>query len=401
MPNPEALLSAARARLGSSLDLLAELVEINTHADNAAGIASCHALLERELDLLDFDVDRVESSAPAHAGGPVVSRTHLVARSRAPRKDAPSVLLMGHLDTVFSPTHAFRLLSKEREEWRGPGVADMKGGIVTALLTLALLRELGALDLAAWRMVLASDEEQGSPTAARVVEEAAKGADVALCFEAARPCGGLVVARKGYGGVRVTARGKSGHAGIAHDTSPNALTALARLIVEAEALEGRFDDVSVSPGGVVEVSPDSVTSIPDLARCEIEWRFSKPSSGERVWSALGEIAAAIEREQGSRVELLGGVECPPMAPTPASDRLLACYVDAAARLGMTVRGVETAGVGDVNLVSKLGATCLDGVGPEGGGFHTDREFLVVDSIARRAAMNALALPRFLAELRAR
>lgn len=401
MHTAQAALSVARARLDRSLALLAALVEVNTHADNDAGIASCHARLERELDALGFDAERVVSSALAHAGGPEVSRTHLVARSRTAPADAPTVLLMGHLDTVFPEAHAFQSLRREADEWRGPGVADMKGGIVTALLMLAVLREMGARDAAHFRMVLASDEEQGSPTAARVLADEAKGVDVALCFEAARPCGGLVTARKGYGSARVTARGKSGHAGIAHDTCPNALSALARLIVEVEALEGRFGDVSVSPGGVVEVSPASVTSIPDLARCEIEWRFGVASSGEGMWRAIGDVARAIEIDTGARFDVVGGVECPPMAPTPASDRLLASYVDAAAALGMTVRGVGTAGVGDVNFVAQLGATCLDGVGPEGGGFHTDREFVVVDSIARRAAMNAAALPRFLAELRAR
>jgi glutamate carboxypeptidase len=297
---------------------------------------------------------------------------------------------MGHLDTVFPRDHAFQRLTRGGDTWRGPGVSDMKGGIVTALLALALM----PLDEASFRLVLASDEEIGSPTALPVIQDAAQGIDLALCFEAARPCGGLVIARKGYGSARVAVEGRGGHAGIAHDTSVNAFTALARVVLAAEALEQ--DGVTVSPGGAVRVAPAAVNAIPERAECELEWRFETAASGEATLRALRAIAV-----EGARVTMDAHIECPPMAVDARSDRVLRCYVEAARGLGMDVRGVATAGVGDINHVAHLGAACLDGVGPEGGGFHTEDEHVVVDSIARRAAMTATALPRYLSELRAR
>lgn len=396
--SPAQTLLAAREQLGGWLTLLAELVETNTHADNDDGIARCHALLQPRIEGLGLIVERVSSEGvsprdPARA----ITRRHLLAHT--PEKAGrPTVLFMGHLDTVFPVDDPFQRLERLGDEWRGPGVSDMKGGIVTALLTLRLLRDAGRLDDVNWRLILASDEEQGSPTALPVLERAARGVDVALCFEAARPCGGIVKARKGYGSARIRVRGKTGHAGIAHDTAVNAFSALAAVVVKVEALEARYPGLSVSPGGAVDVRPAQVTSIPDRADCEVEWRFVKPADGDSVTSDLREIARSVATATRAEVQIDGGVECAPMAPTEASERLVAHYVQAARDLGMDIEGVSTGGVGDINFVAKLGAVCLDGVGPEGGGFHTGKEFVLTDSIARRASMNVSALARCLDEL---
>lgn len=397
---PADALASARSRLAESLEILAALVETNSHADNAEGHTRCRSLLRGPLESLGFDVREVTSSAP-HPRNPEdkLTRTHLVAENAPSVAGGPTVLVLGHLDTVFPTDHPFSRLERGDHEWRGPGIADMKGGIVTALLTLALLREHDALGGARFRMVLPADEEEGSPTGTSVIEEAARGVDLALCFEAARSCGGLVVGRKGYGSARIVARGRSGHAGIAHDTGVNAFTQLARFITSAEALEGRYEGLTVSPGGRVLVRPPSVTSIPDHAECEIEWRFADLAAGEATERDLRELAARIQEETGATVDILGGLEVAPMTPTRKTEQVLSFYVDAARELGMNVRGVSTAGVGDINVVAKLGATCLDGVGPEGGAFHTEREFLLVDSVARRAAMNAVAISRYLERIR--
>lgn len=394
-----ATLHAAREQLESWLPLLAALVETNTHADNGDGIAACHEMLAPRMAALGLTVERVASEGKhPRDRARTIRRHHLLAHAPV-RPGRPTVLVMGHLDTVFPVDHPFQSLERRGDLWRGPGVSDMKGGIVTALLSLSLLREAGRLEDANWRLILASDEEQGSPTALPVLERAARGADLALGFEAARPCGGIVTARKGYGAARVRVRGLTGHAGIAHGTTVNAFSVLAGVVVQAEALEGRYPDLSVSPGGVVSVSPSQVTSVPDRAECEIEWRFARAEDGSAALADLRRIGASEGEAARAEVEIEGGVECAPMAPTAGSERVLEHYVRAAGELGMKVRGVATAGVGDMNLVATHGAVCLDGVGPEGGGFHSRTEFLLVDSIARRAAMNASALSTCLRELR--
>ncbi len=391
-----AVLAVARAQDPWALPLLADLVTTNSHADNAAGLAECRARLRPLLADLGFPAaDVLGTSDQPGPGGAPLERAHLYARRESERRELPTVLLLGHLDTVFPPDHAFQALRRDREVWNGPGVSDMKGGVVTALVTLATLRERGELARANWRILFVCDEEQGSPTGASVLAGAAAGVDVALCFEAARECGGVVVARKGYGHATVHVRGQSGHAGIFHDRGVNALTALARFVVDAEALEAGRPGLTVSPGGAVRVAPTALSCIPDEASCELEWRFVEPEDGPAVARALVELGARISADSGARITVDGRVETPPMAQTPRSATLLAHYVAAADALGMQVRGVATAGVGDINLVARAGAVCLDGVGPEGGGFHTEAEYLDVSSIARRAAMNVVALGRYL------
>jgi len=395
---PSEVLAMARARLNASLALLASLVEHNSHADNAEGLAACQRILRRELEALGFEVEEVTSAGKHPRDGSPLSRRHLIARTPLP-EGRPVVLLMGHLDTVFPVDHPFQKLTQGEGRWRGPGVSDMKGGIVTALLSLSLLKALGRMPLAGWRMILNADEEQGSPTGLPVLERSAEGAHLALCFEAARPGGGLVVARKGIGSARVVAHGKTGHAGIAHDEGVNALTSLARFLLAAEALEARFPGVTVSPGGAVSVRPQALNAIPDHAECEVEWRFFTPEAGEAVLEELRALAERLGQEAGAPIEFLGQNEIPPMHGGERTQKVLSFYVEAARALDIPgVEGVATAGVGDINQVARLGAVCLDGVGPEGAGFHTEDEHLDPDSIARRAAMNAVALTRYLESL---
>ncbi len=392
LPAREALALAQDAEAWA-LPLLADLVAINSHADNAAGLGACHARLGPVLAELGFTVAApVVEVADPDAPDRLLSRRHLVGHRAGAA--GPRVLLLGHLDTVFPPDHRFAL-TRDGDRWRGPGIADMKGGVVTALVTLAVLQRAGVLGRLDPRLVLVSDEEVGSPTGQPVVQAAAAGVDLALCFEAARECGGLVVARKGYGRARITVHGRTGHAGIDHDRAINAFTVLARFVEAAEALEASSPDLTVSPGGAVSVTPGSLGRVPDRASFELEWRFFDPQRGAAVPAALTALATRLAQDTGARIEVDARLETPAMALTPGTDAVLAHYVAAGVALDLRVTGVATAGVGDINHVAAAGATCLDGVGPEGGGFHSDDEYLVVASIARRAALNAVALTRWL------
>jgi len=379
------------------LGLLADLVAVNSHANNRAGIDRCLALLEPALRELGFSVDR--ATGTASIDGQTVERDHLRARRGAgaapgTADGAPTILLLGHVDTVFEPGDPFAL-SRGDDVWRGPGVIDMKGGLVTALLSVELCRRLGILDRAHWRVLFVTDEEQGSPTGASALDREATGVDLALCFEAARPCGGLVVARKGLGEFHVEVRGTRGHAGIDHGTAVNAFSALCEFVVAAEAVESAVPGVTVSPGGRVACSPPGLGSVSDRAACELEWRFAEDETGRAAERELRLRARDIERRTGAAIELRGGLAHPAMPETALVASTLASYRRAAAQLGFEVDGVSTAGVGDINLVAARGVACLDGVGPRGSGFHTTDEQLEIVSIPERAAMNALALADYL------
>ncbi|HET9620899.1 MAG TPA: M20/M25/M40 family metallo-hydrolase [Kofleriaceae bacterium] len=389
LSDPRQALARARALLPRHLDLLARLVELDSTAAGAGGHA-CVALCDAALTELGF-----AAGAPGAPGD-----RHLV-RERAPTAagGAPraTLLVVGHLDTVLPGGPG--TLHRDGARWRGPGVIDMKGGVVTALLSLALAREAGALDTVRVRVALNGDEETGSATGGPIVRAAARGADVALCFEAARDGGGVVVARKGLGTARIEVRGRTGHAGIDHDRAANAFSALCRLIARAEDLE-RTLAVSVSPGGAVAVSPRALNAIPAHATCELEWRFFDAAAGGELLPALRAAGAEIAAATGAEIAIEGAIEVPPMQPSAATHALLARYQAAAAALGLTIDGAATAGVGDMNEIAALGPACLDGVGPEGGAMHSTDEWLAVDTIAERAAMNALAIAAWSSELAA-
>lgn len=394
------LLELARGRLDDTLKLLTSLVETSSHADNGEGVGRCASLLQEKLVALGFTSRVVRVECPqAHQ-----ERHHLCARRPARSAGAPKLLLLGHLDTVFEAGHPFRGVSRDGNIWRGPGIADMKGGLCTAILMLELLKVRRALDALDVRVLFVGDEEQGSASARELLLEAGAWADVTLCFEAAREDGNVVVSRKGYGLVRIEARGPGGHAGIAHDKAANALTLLARAIDRAEAIEREVPGLSVSPGGRVTVEPASVTRIPELASAELEFRFVAHRDAEHVLARLTEIEHALASEAPSgQLRIQAHIDTPPFDLTASGKLLLACYRDAATTFDLRVEGVSTAGVGDINLVAAEGAACLDGVGPRGAGFHTDREYLEIDSVALRAAVAAqtcIDLPRQLRLLRA-
>jgi glutamate carboxypeptidase len=201
----------------------------------------------------------------------------------------------------------------------------------------------------------------------------------------------LVISRKGLGVTRAVVQGKTGHAGIDHDQGVNAFTALCRAVVAIEDLEQRFAGLSVSAGGQVEVSPQELNVIPNEARCDLEWRFSQPGMGADMLSALERLAHELTQHTKANVSLASEIECHPMAATPESMLLYERYAKAASQLGLKVAPVATPGISDANIVAHLCPVCLDGVGPEGGNFHTDQEYLLVNTIAERAALNTVAL----------
>ncbi|MCU0663400.1 MAG: M20/M25/M40 family metallo-hydrolase [Myxococcota bacterium] len=367
------------------LELLESLVSINSHASNPEGLRACGDLIALRLAQYGFET-RLEE---VEKGG--LRLPHLVATRAAAQANAPTILLLGHLDTVFPKDHPFSALRKEQNRWIGPGVSDMKGGLVTALFCLELLHHFGVLPALDLRVVFVADEETSAPTGHLVLEQASRGADIALSFEAARPDGDLVVERKGLGLTRVRVLGKTGHAGIDHDTAINAFSALCDFICGAESLEREIEGVTLSPGGAVHIEPQQLNAVPALAVCELEWRFLDANKGQEMIARLDALGRDLERRTGARVQLTSAIDTPPMPEHPASTSLLQLYQDAARALGFEVRGARTAGVGDINYVAGFGLACLDGLGPVGGGFHSEEEYVLPHTIALRAGLSAMAL----------
>jgi glutamate carboxypeptidase len=366
---------------------LAELVQVNSFTENVEGGRKVGAMLE-ELFAVDLlDTTRVPSESGKFAD-------HLVVQSSwTSIGDAP-IALVGHLDTVFPPG-TFEGYRRDGELARGPGVLDMKGGLVVVAWALKALAHAGALaTLPGLRVVIVADEEVGSPEGQRVIKDAIAGARGALVFEAGRKGDLVITRRKGTGAMTVVAHGKAAHAGNAHKEGANALWALAKLVDRAQALTDYARGVTVNVGKVT--GGTSKNTVPDRAEALIDLRFETRADGEALVEAIrraaDESAAAVP---GTRFEVEGGIARLPLERTDASVKLMEDYGACARASGLGTGEAPLIGGGsDASTAAAIGVASIDGLGPRGIGFHTKDEQIEIATLVQKAQ----ALARFLAGL---
>lgn len=364
---------------------VAELVSVNSFTENVEGGRKVGGMLEELFRLEGLASRRVASDVYAD---------HLVFTTT---KDAPGeapIALVGHLDTVFPPG-TFEGFRRDGDLARGPGVLDMKGGLVVVAWALKALAQVGALP--ALRVVVVADEEVGSPEGQGIIREAIQGSRAALVFEAGRQKDLLITRRKGTGAMTAVAHGKASHAGANHKDGANALWALAKFVDRAQGLTDYARGVTVNVGKVT--GGTTKNTVPDRAEAMIDIRFETKADAEALVAALHraaeESAAAVA---GTRIELTGGVQRMPLERTDASAKLMADYAAAARVVGLGTGEAPLIGGGsDASTSSAMGIASIDGLGPRGLGFHTKDEQIEVVTLVQKAQ----ALARFLAAVAAR
>jgi glutamate carboxypeptidase len=359
--------------------LVAELVLLDSHTGDAAGVARVVEVLAPELEALGLATEKVE--APPF--GP-----HLA--FRGPAAGAP-VFLVGHTDTVFPPG-TFSGWRVEAGLGHGPGAFDMKGGLAVMLFGLAAAHRAGLLERVPVAGLLVSDEEIGSPSSQPHLKRLAAGARAALVFESGRAGDLLVTRRKGTAAVRVTATGVAAHAGNEHQRGKNAIWALARFVDLAQRLTDYARGVTVSVGTIR--GGTSKNTVPERAECEVDLRFLTDADGERLVEALRAACreAAVE---GTSLELAKLSWRAPLAPTPATAALAEAYGACQRECGLGSGEAPLVGGGsDACTTGAIGVPSIDGLGPRGSGFHTRDERVELDSLVPKAQ----ALLRYLAGL---
>ncbi len=311
---------------------------------------------------------------------------HLAVRPTAPVQ----ILLTGHMDTVYPIDHPFQATHWiDGETLGGPGVADMKGGIA---VMLAALKAVEASPLAAqigYEVMLNSDEETGSLSSAGLIGRIAKGKAAALTYEPALPDGTLAGARGGTGNFSIVVHGKSAHAGRNPDEGRNAIVAAADLAVRLAA--ARAPGLAVNPARIEGGGPNNV--VPDLAILRINFR---PATKEDIARARTEIDAAVAQIAAIhevRIEVHGGFNRPPKPIDTGAAKLFALVKHAGADLGLDIAWRATGGVCDGNNIAACGIPVVDTMGARGGAIHSTDEFLIVESLAERAALSALSILR--------
>lgn len=361
---------------------LIPLVRINSYTENAAGGRSVAELLRQDLfAIAGLSCETIPSGRFAD---------HLVFRS-AGRPGAAPIALVGHLDTVFPPG-TFEDYVHEDALARGPGVLDMKGGLVVIAFALRAVAETVGLDaVPPIRLVIVADEEVGSPEGQPIIARATEGASAALVFEAGRKGDAIITRRKGTGSVKAVAEGKAAHAGNNHKDGINAIWALARFVDRAQRMTDYARGVTVNVGRFT--GGESKNTVPDRAEAVIDIRFETRADAEALVDALHRAAREVgEETPGARIVISGGVSRLPLERTDASVKLLMEYAECARAAGLGHGEAALIGGGsDASTTSAAGIPSIDGLGPRGMGFHTKDEQSELSSFVPKAE----AVARFL------
>ncbi|MCU1397090.1 MAG: putative carboxypeptidase [Acidimicrobiales bacterium] len=289
----------------------------------------------------------------------------------------PKVLVLGHHDTVFPlGSLAERPFTVTAGRATGPGVFDMKAGIVLAVHAIA-----GLADPSGVEMLFSADEEVGSTASRDLIEERALACGAVLVLEPSYDGGALKIARKGLGTFEVFVHGKASHAGLEPEKGVNALVEAAHQVLAINTFGQPDIGTTVTPTVAKVGTAENV--VPALAHLTVDVRVEAEGEKERVEHAM---ATLVSHDAQTRIEVTGGINRPPM-PASASERLFGLAVAVSSDLGLpVVRGVAVGGGSDGNFTAARGVPTLDGLGAVGGGAHADHEYVEVETMPDRARL---------------
>ena len=368
-----------RAHRDQMLALLEVLVRAESPTDVPEAQAEVQDALSRLLQALGFRVQYLPDGE--ESGG------HLYARPVERPRGRPTQLLVGHCDTVW-PLGTLQEMPFEVEDnvVRGPGVFDMKGGLVQMLFALAALRAAPIDPDVVPIVFINSDEESGSPTSQRHLRRLARCAHRAFVLEPALGLEGKIkTARKGGGRFTVRIQGKSAHAGLDPESGSSAILELSHVVQRLHKLNDPEAGISVNVGTIDGGTRPNVVA--DASVAEVDVRVTTHEQARQIEDAIRKLEA---KTAGTSLTIEGGIGRPPMEPTPASRQLWAQARRAAEHLDLDLEEVRSGGVSDANLISQHTPT-LDGLGAVGDGAHARHEFCYVDQMVERSALLALLL----------
>lgn len=330
--------------------------------------------LAQHAELIAGLMEKMLGHRPSIINSPVGPHIHWVGGPD------PRVLILGHHDTVHPVGTLERLpFSVDEGIARGPGVFDMKAGIVQALHGVAALEDKSRVEI-----LLTADEEIGSRGSRALLEERAKACGAVLVIEPSADGGALKIGRKGTGTIEITIDGRASHAGLEPEKGINSLVELAHLIPQIVEIARPEVGTTVTPTLASAGTADNV--VPARTTLSVDVRIALPEEKARVETAFQNLRTTVN---GTSLTLGGGIGRPPMHESSAAE-LFAVAQKALASAGLpSVGGVVVGGGSDGNFTAAVGVQTLDGLGAVGGGAHGDDEHVVVDTMPTRAAIISL------------
>ena len=371
-------LVAATESLDTIVRQIGELVAIESPSRDADRVAESGRAL---LQLIESETGLKGELVDSPVGPHVVVR----ATSR------PAVLFLGHHDTVHPVgTLAQRPFMNANGELRGPGVFDMKAGIVQALHAVRIATA-GGVASSGVSMLFTADEEIGSKTSRALIEELARDVDAVLVLEPSADGGALKTARKGTGTFEVTIEGRASHAGLEPEKGINALVELANQVQRINEFGNAALGTTVTP--TVASAGTTDNTVPDRAVVLVDARVVVPDEKVRVEALMNSLEPVVD---GAKISVSGSLHRPPMHES-MSVELFAVAREVAREIdGVNLDGVAVGGGSDGNFTAAIGVRTLDGLGAVGGGAHGANEHVIVESIPFRTALLAGITTRLLA-----
>lgn len=312
------------------------------------------------------------------------------------RPDATrQVLLAIHLDTVYPITSAFQSTHLlDRNRLGGPGVADAKGGIALLAVALEALEQNAAFSNLGWTVILNPDEEIGSPCSMGLLAEEAAASDFGLVFEPCLPDGSMISHRKGSGNFAIVVRGRAAHAGRAFAEGRHAIHALADLVDSVagwnESIPGIIANTGFLRGGT---APNVV---PDFAMARVNLRVEDPQQQAEVTRRLDDLTHRIRREHEVEIDVQGAFLSPPKPLDAKMETLMRELEKTGKGVAVEISWQNSGGVCDGNKLAAAGLPNIDTMGPQGGDIHSEREYLLLDSLVPRTQLCASLLFRYAA-----
>lgn len=363
------------------LNDLKTIVNIDSGTFTKAGIDRVGAYLQERFQEFSFSTrfDRQEYYGD-----------HLIATHTGKTAGGPRILLIGHIDTVLPEGEAERrpFAISRRDGARiatGPGVLDMKSGVLIGMYALHLLIEGQEANYSNVTFLCNSDEEVGSPSSRPLVQDLAQQADAVLVLEPGRARETIVSSRKGCGQYRVEVQGLSAHAGVEPQRGRNAILELSFQIQKMQALNGTIPGATLSVG--IVRGGERTNVVPDYAYFDMDVRTSDQGSLKALEAAMRQVTSQNEL-QGTRITLSGSMLCQPFERNSHNTRLIEVAREAGHELGLKIQDVGSGGASDANTTAAMGIPTLDGLGAGGGLAHNPGEFIELDYLPTRIALVA-------------
>lgn len=372
------------------ISLIEKWASINSWSNHLPGLNAMCATLEKDFSVLGGEMQTIElpprqtlDSQGNQIILPLGKAISIKKRPQAPTR----ILLAGHMDTVYPPTHPFQKVEKENDFLKGPGTADMKGGLAVLLKALEAFEQSRFTNTLGWEIIINPDEEIGSPGSYGLFVEAAKRNHAGLIFEPSMPDGAFVSGRKGSANYIVVAKGRPAHAGRDFHEGRSAIYAMAHFIHELEKLNS--EDITINVGYIE--GGGQVNIVPELCISRFNMRSRTEKAMNETRKKIMELIFLCKKRDGIELEYVQDSFRLPKPFDAKTQSLFQTFRKCAEELHIPFELRESGGVCDGNILSAEGLPTIDSIGPIGVNIHTDKEYLVLSSLVERAKLAALFL----------